>query len=287
MAGGERFVTYEERLSQITVAMSISDSPDMASLGLGQEHLSDAMAEVVRHLLALGARIAYGGDLRAGGFSSILFELVSRYKRDADLGDTRIGVTNYLAWPVHVSISNEDLKRQAESLSGIASLALLDLEGIRMSINDHQTVSKQALSEDDWKTGLTSMRRTVQDECDARIVLGGQTHRFKGRMPGIAEEVLIALEAKQPVYVLGGFGGCAADIASDLGLLGKNRNSTVAWAGRERFVPYDQSAFRNGLEEPETETLASTAYIDEALVLILRGLFRLFQSKGSAGQVTV
>jgi hypothetical protein len=164
MAGGERFVTYEERLSQITVAMSISDSPDMASLGLGQEHLSDAMAEVVRHLLALGARIAYGGDLRAGGFSSILFELVSRYKRDADLGDTRIGVTNYLAWPVHVSISNEDLKRQAESLSGIASLALLDLKDVdQRSSNSVQAGAKRGRLED-W-SNLNEAHRARRMRC--------------------------------------------------------------------------------------------------------------------------
>jgi len=32
-------------------------------------------------------------------------------------------------------------------------------------------------------------------------------------MPGIAEETYLSLEAQQPVFVLGGFGGCARDIA--------------------------------------------------------------------------
>ena len=94
---------YREGLSQVAVAISISESPDMAVLGLSDEHLRDAMAEIARHLLALGVRLAYGGDLRASGFTELLFELVARHRRDADEGDERTGVTNYLAWPVHIS----------------------------------------------------------------------------------------------------------------------------------------------------------------------------------------
>ncbi len=58
-------MTYREMLSQHVIAISTSDSPDMPVLGLSQQHLYDAMTEIARHLLALGARIVYGGDLRA------------------------------------------------------------------------------------------------------------------------------------------------------------------------------------------------------------------------------
>ena len=57
-------MSYQEPLSQKAIAVAISDSPDMAGLGLAPEHLRDAMAEIARHLLALGARLVYGGDLR-------------------------------------------------------------------------------------------------------------------------------------------------------------------------------------------------------------------------------
>ncbi len=92
-------MTYQEPLSQKAVAISISDSPDMAVLGLAEEHLRDAMAEVARHLLAMGARLVYGGDLRAYGFTELLFELVARHRRDADIGDNRAGVVSYT--PTH------------------------------------------------------------------------------------------------------------------------------------------------------------------------------------------
>jgi H+/gluconate symporter-like permease len=77
-------MTYREVLSQRVIAISTSESPDMPVLGLTDEHLRDAMAEIARHLLALGARLAYGGDLRAYGFTDLLFELVARHSRDAD-----------------------------------------------------------------------------------------------------------------------------------------------------------------------------------------------------------
>jgi hypothetical protein len=92
MAGGSGAMSYREALSQRIVAISISESADMSALGLSQEHLLDAMAEIARHLLALGARLVYGGDLRAQGFTELLFELVARHRRDADEGDHRASV---------------------------------------------------------------------------------------------------------------------------------------------------------------------------------------------------
>ena len=61
----------------------------------------------------------------------------------------------------------------------------------------------------EWARGLTAMRRTMLLQSDARIVLGGRVEGYKGRLPAVAEETLLSLRAGQPVFVLGGFGGCA------------------------------------------------------------------------------
>lgn len=66
----------------------------MPALGLSDGHLRDAMAEIARHLLALGARL-YGGDLRQHGFSELLFELVSRHRRDSAENDYHADVMNF------------------------------------------------------------------------------------------------------------------------------------------------------------------------------------------------
>ena len=83
--------------SQMTIAISTSDSPDMAALGLSEAHLQHAVADLAIYLLASGASLAYGGDLRQGGFTKLLFELVMRYRLQEE-GEE--GVINYLAWPV-------------------------------------------------------------------------------------------------------------------------------------------------------------------------------------------
>jgi hypothetical protein len=46
-----------------------------------------------------------------------------------------------------------------------------------------------------------------------RVLIGGRRHSFEGEMPGLLEEALIALEARQPLYLAGGAFGAAWDDA--------------------------------------------------------------------------
>lgn len=270
-------MTYQEPLSQKAVAISISESTDMAILGLAEEHLRDAMAEVARHLLAMGARLIYGGDLRANGFTELLFELVVRHRRDADVGDERPGVVSYLPWPVHIGKPVHELQTLANDFAGIAEVHYLDRQGREIPI---ETLASEprAATDEEWMDGLTAMRAVVTKIADARILLGGRVIDFKGRMPGIAEETLVALQAGQPIFLLGGFGGCTRDIAEELKLISP-KPSPVAWLGRTAFDSFGPSNVNNGLTEDENRALARTAHVDEAVALILRGLLRLASPK--------
>ena len=270
-------MTYQEPLSQKAVAISISESADMSSLGLAEEHLRDAMAEVARHLLAMGARLVYGGDLRVHGFTELLFELVVRHRRDADVGDARPAIVSYLPWPVHSGRSSKEIQALAQELKGLAEFHCLGQQGQELTLDALPAAgTPQSATSEEWSVGLTALRRVLTDASDARIVLGGNVSRFKGQMPGIAEEALCSLSAGQPLYVLGGFGGCARDIAEDLRLVAHRSAQAVPWAGREQFSGLDSTALRNGLDSGENETLARTVHVDEAVALILRGLLRLF-----------
>ena len=120
-------MAYMPTIAGRTVAISISESPDMSVLGLSDAHLRDAMDRLALHLLASGASLAYGGDLRANGFTDWLFELVSRYQRPAS--GVRIGVTNYLAWPIHISMDTDELEAISDSLVGTGELVCLTKEG--------------------------------------------------------------------------------------------------------------------------------------------------------------
>jgi hypothetical protein len=267
-------MTYQEPLSQKVIAIAVSDSQDMAALGLAPEHLRDAMVEIARHLLAMGARLVYGGDLRANGFTELLFELVARYRRDADLGDARPAVANYLAWPIVVSHSGTELRQLAKELTGLAELHCLDRAGGELSIDGLDDAARPQVTDADWADALTAMRAVLTRVSDARVVLGGRVEGYKGRMPGIAEEALTALDAGQPLFLLGGFGGCARDIAAMLGISTAVLN-VPAWTGREKFRSFDSSALRNGLTAQENTVLARTVHVDEAVALMLRGLLRL------------
>lgn len=267
-------MSYQEPLSQKAIAIAISDSPDMAALGLAPEHLRDAMAEIARHLLAMGARLVYGGDLRANGFTELLFELVARYRRDADLGDARPAVLNYLAWPVVISKPAAELKGLAKELTGLAELHCLDRQGGELELDGLTDAGRPQITDADWADALTAMRDVLTRGSDARVVLGGRVEGYKGRMPGIAEEALTALQAGQPLFVLGGFGGCARDIAALLGLVAQYA-APATWIGQDAFQPFDGSALRNGLTAEENAVLARTAHVDEAVALVLRGLLRL------------
>lgn len=267
-------MSYREPLSQKAIAIAISESPDMAALGLGPEHLRDAMAEIARHLLAMGARLVYGGDLRVNGFTEILFELVARYRRDADVDDARPAVINYIAWPIVLSKPAAEMRRLVDKLAGLAEIHFLDRHGGDLALTSLNDATSQADEDVDWGAALSAMREVLTHASDARIVLGGKTEGYKGRMPGIAEESLTALEAAQPLFLLGGFGGCARDIAVALKLLPQPQ-SIPTWTGWDAFGPFDCGSLRNGLTAEENATLVRTAHVDEAVTLILRGLLRL------------
>jgi hypothetical protein len=272
-------MTYREVLKQRVVAISVSESADMEVLGFTEEHLRDAMAEITRHVLALGAGLAYGGDLRARGFTELLFEIVARHGRKGDDGNELTTVTDFLAWPVHILMDAADLEKYSADLTHYARLVPLNPDGSVCSKNERGKPPEGRPSPSDWAEGLTSMRQVMLHASDGRIVLGGRVEGYKGSMPGIAEEALLSLKARQPLFLIGGFGGCARDIAEALGLVSPWDNSRRKWKELECFGSFKGADLNNGLTPEENAILAKTPHIDEAVALILRGLLHL-ESEG-------
>ena len=259
-----------------TVAVSTSESPDMQAMGLSHAHLRDAMAEVALHLIASGARLAYGGDLRPDGFTELLFELVLRYqrRRDSDDHDTR-RVTNYLAWPVHITLEAETLSDISAQLGGYCELVCLTIDGRRLAAQAWPSRPIRQPTSEEWATGLSAMRRVMREATTARIVIGGRVSDYMGHMPGVAEEALLSLEARQPLFLIGGFGGCTRDIAETIVL---QEPALRHWPRRDEFTAFSSSDLQNGLSTEENATLAVTPHIDQAVALVLRGLHRLHLS---------
>lgn len=256
------------------IGVSISDSPDLPVFGLSDGHLRDAMAETALEVLASGWSLAYGGDLRKHGFTELLADLVVRYRGHPQHRGA-VDVTDYLAWPVHIRMDTKELAEFEAQHGPAVRFVLLGLDGTRLGREERQAIEAREPDEREWAHGLTAMRTVMCGDTRARLLLGGRVEGYRGAFPGIAEEAWLSLEAGQPVYLLGGFGGCTRDIAETLGLVKPWEGSRGGWVGRERFREYTADALCNGLSQDENAVLARTPHIEEAVTLVLRGLRRV------------
>ena len=278
-------MTSSQTETSTAVGISVSESPDLRALGLSDGHLRDAMAEIALDVLASGRSLAYGGDLRQHGFTELLVELVGRYRNHPRHSET-IVVTDYLAWPVHIRMTSDELAAFSAEHKAVARLVFLALDGARLAQGQRLKFRAHEPHEDEWTRGLTAMRTVMRGDTRARIVLGGRIEGYKGAMPGIAEETCLSLEAGQPVFLLGGFGGCARDIAETIGLSDRWAGSRDGWPGRDCFCKYSPDDLHNGLSREENAVLARTPHIQEAVALVSRGLRRnLGGSDGDAQSI--
>ena len=278
----------------LRVGISIADSPgsELVRLGLSSLHLRHAFIELVRHVLAAGWMVAYGGDLRTGGFTEALFDLVRTYDPNNLPGPER--VTNYLAWPIWTQVD-------VESRAAIANLArLVEIPAPEGAPDSLKAPAARDGNERFWAAqALTLMRERMTTEIDARIVMGGPTSGQGGLLPGIVEEADLALAAGVPVFAIGGFAGAGRVVVD--ALTGEEPEALTEAFQIQNTAGYEQllsaaraldrgpdfralvarfrgagfSGLRNGLDLKDAQVLAGTDDIDEIVALSLRGLRRI------------
>ena len=261
------------------IAVSVSDSPDLTRLGMSDRHRTLAMETMATYLLAFGYRLAYAGDLRRGGFTEQLFELVSQYDRSPWSGG-QPGVIDYLPWPVCASLPLDEYHDLSKRLGSSAKVTCLSRDGAELE--NFEFPETPVANQHEIAASLTAMRRTMLKQTSARVVLGGEVEGHLGAMPGIAEEALLTLQAGKPLYVVGGYGGCAGEIAATLGMTEPRHDAPrPGWDCHEAFSTFHADALNNGLTFDENCTLAKTPRVRQAVGLILRGLDRALASEGS------
>ena len=192
------------------IAISISETPEALTKGIGKAMFDDLSVEIARHLLVTGAKLVYGGDLRIGGFTKLLCDLSCQYGIKEKSDPSTIYFTNYFAWPIFNRLSKSDI---AEFKYDRVEIVKTEIpkgvgEEDKGKFFEPTTPSKMFL----WANSLSIMRKEMEENVNARIVLGGKIVNFKGRMAGIFEEAICAIQKKHPIYLLGGFGGASAQI---------------------------------------------------------------------------
>ena len=286
----------KDKLFGKKVGISISDPEinELKSSGQNKVHLSKLSQYVANYVLGRGATLIYGGDLRKNGYTEQLLQEAQVLKDRLKTRD--IYLKNYLAWPIYLADTLEVKKWKAQ-YRGLLEMKEIPIDE---TVSDLVQTDKQFLAPDTvdnwyvWSKSLSKMRYEMIKNCDARICAGGRKVGYKGKMPGVLEEILIASELGCPLYLLGGFGGVVRDVCE---LLQDNKCSdslTEQWQSscnkgyRELLQRYKEQGeevdylelqnklrcinFNNGLTQEENEILFNTVYVDEAIQLILKGL---------------
>lgn len=271
-------------LANVRLGISVSDSPDLARLGLLETHFRLALGQIARCVLVSGGHLAYGGHLRPDGYTTFLMQELYRFSRR----DRPLHIC--LAWQEHRRLSVTALKEQQKSLGLHGQFVFLNPEG--EIIDPYLNRSEEPASESDAalsRKSLTAMRRYMARHTNGRIFIGGKRKGFQGNLPGLVEESLLALDADQPIYLAGGFGGVTADIIHALGI------DDGSWLiQRPDAAPPDErllkglamladipkrnnwQGLQNGLTEEENRKLAASHRSSEIAALISLGLGRRF-----------
>jgi len=281
------------------IGISISEPSEAAIIGnnLPRDHLIRLAQDVARHILARSGQLHYGGDLRPNGFTEfILDEAIALSNRQAS--DT-ICVYNHLAWPLYEN--GEKLKKWIADYGDI-------LETVRYKIPEDIIgfVDKSKFlpptdtqSQYVWSRCLSEMRKVSTEILDARICVGGRLSGYKGKMPGVLEEIILAINSGMPVFLLGAFGGVSGEVAEYLSSRKTPEGFTEAWqinanhgyqelqyrAGKDGHAAnFDEIASTleaidlpslaklSGLSCDEYSRLLYSPFIDECVHLIIKGL---------------
>lgn len=276
------------------IAISISESPDSSTKGIGKTMFEDLSVELARHLLISGAHLVYGGDLSPGGFTELFKDLAYQYgiyEKDKSLKNY---FTNYLAWPIYIGMTPAS---QAEYKACRVNCQKAEIpDTIPVGLRDLMLPPTTVENLYYWAESLKAMRQEMESHIDARIILGGRVTGFKGYMPGLYEEAVNAAKANHPIFLLGGFGGASACLIQ----LIKGETSSdklfeeccshhiyqefVSYLDKEKeemnFKVLDvfsnnMDILKNGLSKEDNERLFVTTNVTEIIALVLKGLHTL------------
>lgn len=284
------------------VGISISDVPYD---GYSENHLPASQSvrlaqDLARHLLARSCTLIYGGDLRKDGFTEFILEeaiaLKNRLKTD------EIYVENYLAWPIYKA--DKEIIAWRSNYRVVMKTVETAIPGDIASDVDKDSFLPPStpLNKYYWSRCLTEMRLSSIDSSHARICAGGKLFGYNGNMPGVLEEILIAIDKRKPIFLLGAFGGVVAEVCKVLSGEAYPSPLTEAWQvthnseyadlqaiaqPKGRQADYDRVktvltgidiatlSKSAGLDEKDYLRLMESPFVDECVHLIMQGLKNL------------
>lgn len=286
------------------VGVSISEPSENELLELGHRdlHLRLLMQDVARYGLSYGAELIYGGDLRPNGFTDFLFQ--EGHALQSRLKTINVHLTNHVAWPIYLA----DTSKLRDWKAKHRKVATMVEHPVPNDVIDLVPSSNSFLKPEDhsssfvWSRSLTEMRKAMIASCDFRIYAGGRLTEYKGWMPGVLEEIIIAVEMGKPIFLIGGFGGVTRsvcrlyrektvpeELSFDWQVSNKRSLEEMVSFAASRGVDYKcmyqeglelikNADLRNGLSADENDRLFTTPFADEVVHLILKGIGRCLRT---------
>ena len=272
------------------VAISVSESDNLESLGLSQSMLRDLTVELSRHILNAKGKMVYGGDLRKEGYTELFKDLSYQYGQFEKTDSSHIYFENYLSWPITTKLTEDIIADYAHNRVSLIQVPHPD--ECMGKVNPNEFLPPMGDGNLYlWGQSLTKMRQMMEASVSARIIVGGRTGGFKGKMAGLLEEFKMAKESHHPIFLVGGFGGvsgklCAAirkEISSNAFVEEACKHDYYEsllkyYADKGQSIDYtwidklSADDLNNGLTIDENNRLFVSTNIIEVVSLILKGL---------------
>lgn len=289
----------KEILSNTKIGISISEvlGVEFSDHHIHADHLVRLAQDIARHLLARSATLIYGGDLRPSGFTEFILD-EARILKDR-LAETAPHVENHLAWPLYVSDADVTAWR-ARYHQVMKTIKCKIPDDVANGLDEETFLPANTCQNSYiWSRCLTEMRKNSISSSNARICAGGKLTGYKGKMPGVLEEIILAIDEQKPIFLLGAFGGVVGEICKLILTPDVPETLTENWQISHNAGYYDlqelarskghgsnyeaitqsikQSsvsvlATRCGLNEIEYKRLMISPFVDECVYLILKGL---------------
>ncbi len=278
-----------DALAGLRIAISASESPDLARLGLVEVHFRLALAEIARAVLVSGGKLCYGGHLDPKGYTSMLVQELQRYSRR----DKPLQIC--LAWQEHRKLTEEQFEVVKADLGLYGEIVCLDPDGKPFTWGRGEKGAVDLVTDSSVREkSLSALRKFMVSQTEGRVLIGGRREGFQGRIPGLVEEAALSIQASQPLYLAGGFGGVTADIIKAIGLddggwlpprtddpASDPRLGTALAELSKSSKKKGPDALANGLSVDENHRLAATHRPSEIAALVSLGLGRRFAKSGS------
>lgn len=227
-------------LMQVGLSLSFPRDSQQSS---DNNKLMQFVSKLVGELLKRQAIVVSGGHLNKGSFVNVFHKtalnIIESYPSKCK------PLTNYLGAPLKINPLQQSKLEKTTLIEQVeAPKDVVDLLKSHQDINNDLATNPfgSAIHRYAWARGMTHMRQEQVKYLKARVLIAGRYMPVTGdsstwyasAIPGILEEMILSIEAKQPVFIVGGFGGMSGVISD---ILQRKDNDSAFWHSQQ-LVPF-------------------------------------------------